>query len=229
MGGDEFEVPTSGNPFQINQWVFYAAAPDNPLFRKLADNIMDNIRSMPTTQNVEQTLARTGPVYFTKVIVDYLKLNGEVLPSSKQLNAGRGVLYTMGQGSDGKRPSRLLILPYRAMGYVGWDKKGVVKDPVSQRLAEHDFKGSWRIEEGPTARERPEASGGVFLPPRMQPLVVLGLSVPDAFDPPFDGGGVQTVAGLLSAISTLVCLCCRGCLAGRFQTKVASADADSAQ
>merc|ERR1712039_1001348 len=73
--GDEFEVPTSGNPFQINQWVFYAAAPENPLFRKLADNIMDNIRSMPTTQNVEQTLARTGPVYFTKVIVDYLKSN----------------------------------------------------------------------------------------------------------------------------------------------------------
>ena len=149
--GIEFPWEADGNPFQLCQWTFAASRPQHPVIYACASAAVDNVKAI--TYSKDTITKRTGPVAFTKAIVDFLRANdcgGAVDALAKDFAEPRGKYIPLTLDSAWG----LLVLPYRAFGYhpgpfhaqIAKEKhaRALVTEPASQRLIQHEFKGSWR-------------------------------------------------------------------------------------
>lgn len=135
------EVPKeiNGNPFQLETWTLMSM-PHNPILQAALRRIITNLHSMQ--DSVENVVRRTGPAAFTSAVVEAMKAGGVSLPMMEELNGGQGHLAVLKDANNTN--SSLVMLPYRAMGFHPKHGNDVVKEPFSDHLVEHQFKGSWK-------------------------------------------------------------------------------------
>merc|ERR1712060_281632 len=74
-----------------------------------------------------------------------IRSHGEALPTQLAVTWGSGRLFNfpLVEG-EGAAPMRLLVLPFRALGFTEKKPKEWDGDPVSDHLVQYHFFGSWR-------------------------------------------------------------------------------------
>lgn len=134
-------------PFQLTQYTLGGRANSHMLLRVL--EYVENVTSSGKTYSEYSVLQRTGPVAFTKAILDEIIKNGippgivantsnyplAVSPMSVLNTNGQIVMLSNGQ----KKPYNGIILPYRAFSFHELHNTGSIP-----QLTKHNFWGSWR-------------------------------------------------------------------------------------
>eukprot|EP00966_Prymnesium_polylepis_P128992 2983081-Prymnesium_polylepis.1 len=129
-------------PLGFLQFVF-ASVPRHPILRAMAQEISERVRSVASSHRFS-VLQRTGPRAWSDVILRYIREYARpAVEPNLTIDEGRGRLVSLASpGGSGRW--NLLILPYRAFGYLASHDSYLVKEPTMQHLVHHQFDGSWK-------------------------------------------------------------------------------------
>lgn len=116
-------------PLQFNQWTF-AASRFSPILQHVVYYINDHMECR------QETLKKTGPIIWTKAILDFLDLHN-VKNISSRLN--QDIPISVSYNHNGQE-YKGFIMPYRSFSYPGYQENL----RTSPNLVRHLFAGSWK-------------------------------------------------------------------------------------
>jgi len=139
-------------PFQICQWIFYGAK-DSFVLNEVVEKVEEKIINLPKSLNQSEVMLKTGPVYFTQIILQFLTTHG-LPPGQNRFGVPNCILdsYSIEEFFEkGKLVSFAVINEFTKEQEI---KQGVILPRVAfgdylrgTSLSRHYFFGFWKGKE----------------------------------------------------------------------------------